>query len=107
MSKKGNTCFLGGCDRVASDKCLWAGTGEIDACVNLNHGGPDCGRDWISPSAEGATAPETLRQKDRSRPTTLESGPAPCTVPPKEQPPLKAGNLSGEEDRGGTDVATR
>ena len=34
--------------------------------------------------AEGATAPETLRQKDRSRMNTLESV-GPIAQPPKEQ----------------------
>jgi hypothetical protein len=38
----------------------------IDAFQILNHGAASCGRDWIFSSAEGATAPETLRQKDRS-----------------------------------------
>ena len=41
--------------------------GEIDAFRNLDHVAANCGRDWIFSSAEGATAPETLRQKDRSQ----------------------------------------
>jgi hypothetical protein len=41
--------------------------GAIDALWNLHHGALDCGRDWIYSSAEGATAPETLRQTDRSQ----------------------------------------
>jgi len=40
---------------------------QIDASKNLHHGADDCGRDWPCAGAEGATAPETLRPKDRSQ----------------------------------------
>jgi len=45
----------------------------------------DCGRDDPPKDrAEGATAPETLRQKDRSHVNTLESV-GQIAQPPKEQ----------------------
>ena len=45
---------------------VWAGFGAIDVVRILHHVAANCGRDWLSTSAEGATAPETLRQTDRS-----------------------------------------
>ena len=43
------------------------GERHIDAPGILHHGALDCGRDWPRASAEGATAPETLRPTDRSQ----------------------------------------
>ena len=64
----------------------------IDGLRILHHGAGDCGRDWFFSSAEGATAPETLRQTDRRQ--VKHSGKRiGQPVPPKEQPALSRESL--------------
>jgi len=77
----------------------------IDALWNLHHGAEDCGRDWFFSSAEGATAPETLRQTDRT--SADNSGKRTGTLhgPTEGATSAQLGNLSGVEDRGGTEFA--
>ena len=63
---------------------------------------PTAGETGTMASAEGATAPETLRQPDRSSVRTLESGL--LAASPKEQPALSR-EISQGKDRGGTHSA--
>ena len=56
-------------------------------------------------SAEGATAPETLRQMDRSQVNNSGKRTGLMHGPTEGATSAQLGNLSGVEDRGGTDFA--
>tara|TARA_R100001086_G_scaffold194125_1_gene111075 strand:- start:693 stop:968 length:276 start_codon:yes stop_codon:yes gene_type:complete len=62
------------------------------------------GREWLYAIAEGATAPETLRQTDRETTiNTLERGDGtfPCSLAEGASWPQGEWNLSGARDSGG------
>ena len=62
-------------------------------------------RAW--PGAEGETAPETLKQKDRDGLETLESRARLRAPSPKEQGGPASLNLSGAKDSGGAEGGPR
>jgi len=64
--------------------------------------GPDSVR-WVGADAEGATAPETLRQTDRENIRTLESHPK--RVRRRSKAVFDSRNLSGFTDSGGARTA--
>ncbi|GEM_PF-6729829 len=70
----------------------------IDAHPILPHCRLDCGRDWSNASAEGATAPETLRPTDRSQ--VKNSGKQAVKRLSEGATGAQPGNLSGQGQRG-------
>jgi len=69
---------------------MHAPLGALDDRIPEGHGDGSRGRDRAWPGAEGETAPETLKQKDRAKRETLESSAHGYARSPKEQGgPLK------------------